>query len=145
MNPLDELWHKLRDHAIAARENAYAPYSGFRVGACLYGTTESGGPVMSSGCNVENLSYGATICAERAAIGDFATRGGRNLERIVVVTQGGVTPCGICRQVLSEFSKATEVDVLCADLDGSYRVHKLSALLPNAFESDDVGRTEPER
>ena len=87
--------------AWAAREQAYAPYSNFQVGAAVL--TKRGD--IFTGCNVENLSYGLTICAERVAIGTMIAAGKRNISRIVVVadTDQPVSPCGACRQVMAEF------------------------------------------
>jgi cytidine deaminase len=115
--------------AQRARERAYAPYSGFRVGAALL--TASGG--VYSGCNVENASYGATICAERSAV-CAAVAAGEHEFKALAVTAGGdlVTPCGICRQVLAEFSKDGGLAVIC-ESGGGYKAYKLSSLLPEAF------------
>ena len=87
--------------AWAAREQAYAPYSNFQVGSAVL--TKCG--EIFTGCNVENLSYGLTICAERVAIGTMIAAGKRDISRIVVVadTDQPVSPCGACRQVMAEF------------------------------------------
>ena len=122
--------------ARAARLRAYAPYSHFRVGAALL-TSE--GEIIS-GCNVENISYGLTNCAERTAI--FAARaagqlgsasGGPTILAVAVVAKGATppTPCGACRQVLAEFGP--QCVVFCANLRGERRTLTMNELLPNAF------------
>lgn len=91
-----------------ARENAYAPYSNFRVGAALLAKS---GDEAFSGCNVENISYGLTNCAERVAIGAAIAQGVTEFEKVVVVadTKTPISPCGACRQVLAEFGVKTIV------------------------------------
>jgi cytidine deaminase len=125
-----ELLERLVDAARRARENAYAPYSEFRVGAAL--ATEDGS--IFSGCNVENASFGATICAERGAIMRMVASGGSSPIACVIVT-GGATPaapCGICRQVLAEFAKDMPI-VLVGD-DDVREETTLAELLPRRFE-----------
>ena len=111
--------------AAAARERAYAPYSRFKVGAAL--RTVSGR--IYTGCNVENVSFGGTICAERTAIVKAVSEGEREFSAIAVVTQTGVSPCGICRQVLLEFAPA--MTVIIADTQGHVRVTSVQELLPD--------------
>ena len=122
--------------AREARHHAYAPYSHFRVGAALL---TSAGEIVS-GCNVENISYGLTNCAERTAI--FTARaagqlgssaGGPTILAIAVVAKGATppTPCGACRQVLAEFGP--QCVVLCANLRGDRRTLTMAELLPNDF------------
>lgn len=113
--------------AKKAREQAYAPYSQHAVGAALL--TASGR--VYSGCNVENASYGLTICAERTAAVTAACDGERDFVAIAVASEHGVTPCGACRQVLSEFGP--DMRVLVAAADGSHRDYRLSELLPDHF------------
>ncbi|MGJ8632572.1 MAG: cytidine deaminase [Luteolibacter sp.] len=98
---------ELVELAWKARENAYAPYSQFKVGAAL---VSNSGQVFP-GCNVENISYGLTNCAERVAIGAAVTAGVREFEKVVVVadTSTPVSPCGACRQVLAEFGVKTVI------------------------------------
>lgn len=114
------------DAAWKARENAHAPYSQFRVGAAL--VTEDGR--VFTGCNVENISYGLTICAERVAIGAAVAAGARDFQAIVVVadTRDPVSPCGACRQVMAEFGVPR---VLLANRGGRVEF-PLDALLPRA-------------
>lgn len=112
--------------AWIAREQAYAPYSNFHVGAAVLG---SNGQVFS-GCNVENISYGLTNCAERVAIGAAIAAGVRKFEKVVVVadTKEPISPCGACRQVLAEFGVKT---VILANRTGSLEF-TLEELLPRA-------------
>jgi cytidine deaminase len=126
--------------ARAARERAYAPYSGFRVGAAL--RTEQG-EVVTAG-NVENASYGLAICAERAAVAAAVALGHRGFEAIAVAGPGPdpVTPCGACRQVLREFPRGPELRVLCAGEAGErLLVTTLGALLPDSFGPDNLEPT----
>ena len=113
--------------AITARERAYAPYSKFKVGAALLTTSGS----IYTGCNIENVAFGATICAERTAIFKAISEGEREFQAIAVATRTGVAPCGICRQVITEF--APDISVVIANTAGHYRVTTLQALLPDAF------------
>lgn len=120
---------KLVAAAREARERAYAPYSGFLVGAALMG--ESG--EIFTGCNMENASYGATICAERVALGSAVAHGQRAFRALAVVTDvdDPAPPCGICRQTLSEF--APDMPVILANLKGKRRVVALAELIPGVF------------
>lgn len=110
-----------------ARDRAYAPYSEFAVGAAL--RTKSG--KVYSGSNVENASYGLTICAERVAIFKAVSAGEREFEALAVVSETGAPPCGACRQVLAEFGRDTKV--IIADLGDSREVHTVGDLLPIEF------------
>jgi cytidine deaminase len=95
------------------------------------------------GCNVENLSYGATICAERAAVtGMLASGSGAKIIQIAVASADGVTPCGICLQVLQEFVANGDVPVACVGENGVVRHYRFRDLLPHGFESANVRRTE---
>ncbi|MGB1287051.1 MAG: cytidine deaminase, partial [Aggregatilineales bacterium] len=110
------------------RENAYAPYSNFKVGAAL----RSASGKVYSGCNVENASYPAGICAERTALVKAISEGQRTFSMIAIVTANGGSPCGICRQMLYEF--APELRVILADMTGTiHHESTLSALLPLGF------------
>ena len=113
--------------ATEARKQAYAPYSHYEVGAALW--TASG--QVYTGCNVENASYGLTICAERTAAVKAVSSGERDFVAIAVVTADGGTPCGACRQVLAEFGP--HMRVLVADAAGNYKTYRLDELLPDAF------------
>ena len=114
--------------AQAARQYAYAPYSHYSVGAALLTTA---GEIIT-GCNVENASYGGTICAERTAAVKAISVGQRDFTAIAVVTANGGAPCGICRQFLYEF--APELLVIIADEAGTVHAEmSLNALLPRGF------------
>lgn len=126
-------WERLVSVAKEARERAYAPYSQYKVGSAILTRTGT----IFGGCNFENASFGACICAERCAIGSMVAAGERAPVACVVVTGGKVpaSPCGICRQVLREF--AEDLPVLLVGLDGSREVTRrkttLKKLLPEAF------------
>ncbi len=125
--------------AAQARENAYAPYSGFSVGAALL--AEDG--AMFSGCNVENASYGLTICAERAAIVRAAAEGKRRFRAIAIVSAGNppAAPCGACRQALAEF--AEDMEILLGGPDGAERERlSLAELLPRRFGPEALEKTK---
>ncbi|MFO7917232.1 MAG: cytidine deaminase [Anaerolineae bacterium] len=113
--------------ALEARERAYAPYSQFAVGAAV--RTASGRTF--SGCNVENASFGLTVCAERVAIWKAVSVGERALSALAVVSEGGATPCGTCRQVMSEFVE--DMIVLVADTEDHVWATSLRDLLPDPF------------
>ncbi len=120
--------------ASAARDRAHAPYSRYHVGAAVL--TKSGR--IFAGCNVENATYGATVCAERNAIGAMVAAGEREPVACVVVTAGPTpgTPCGICRQVLSEFAADMPITLVAVDAAGhavARSQERLAALLPKAF------------
>ena len=127
---LDEsLRQQLLAAARRAREAAYAPYSNFTVGAAVLTATGE----IFSGCNLENASLGATICAERVAIFTAVAAGWRNFTALAVIadTPEPVAPCGLCRQVLAEFSP--DCQVLMANLAGQWRLVNLQELFPLAF------------
>ena len=122
--------------ARKAAEHSYCPYSHYRVGAALLA---SDGTVYA-GCNVENASYGLTICAERAAMFKAVGEGRREFKALALVagTQGNAgTPCGACRQVLAEFC-SPDMPVVCAALDGTIALHtSVGDLLPHGFSKAD--------
>lgn len=122
---------KLIEAAKKARANAYAPYSGFQVGAAVLGKDG----LIFTGCNVENASYSLTICAERAAVFKAVCAGTTGFDAIAVVTELDVpaAPCGACRQILAEFSP--EMEVIMANTRGESRTATLRELLPLAFDS----------
>jgi cytidine deaminase len=118
---------ELQQVAEQAQKKAYAPYSGFAVGAALLATDGT----IYAGCNVENASYGLTICAERNAIAHAVACGAQHFTAVAVVTENGVTPCGACRQVLAEFGP--RMTVIVADTRGNRQIYAMSELLPDAF------------
>ncbi len=125
----DAVRQQLLDQARQARERAYAPYSHFRVGAAALTTTGK----IFSGCNIENASYGATICAERVAIFAAVAAGCRDLTSLAVITDTPepAAPCGLCRQVLAEFNP--DCLVIMGTTSGLWRLANLKELLPLAF------------
>ena len=120
--------------AIEARRNAYAPYSQFSVGAALLSRD---GQVFL-GANVENASYGLTVCAERIAIFNAVSQGVVEFEALAVVTERGASCCGACRQVIREFS--TDLPVYLGKEDGEFEVTRLDKLLPGSFGPENLGR-----
>jgi cytidine deaminase len=118
--------------AQAARGKAYAPYSHYDVGAALL--TASG--QVFTGCNVENAAYPMTICAERTAIVKAVSEGQREFIAIAIATRDGGSPCGACRQVMSEF--APHLRVLLADDAGHIRRFVLDRLLPESFGPESL-------
>jgi cytidine deaminase len=126
----------LRERALAAMERAYAPYSNFRVGAALLSTDGS----ISEGCNVENAAYPAGMCAERGAVSTAVARGSRTFETIVIATDAEepTPPCGICRQVLEEFSP--HLLVVSCTRSGREARWSLDELLPKAFTPRSLQR-----
>jgi len=126
----------LRERALAAMERAYAPYSGFRVGAALLASDGS----VSEGCNVENAALPAGICAERAAVAAAVTRGNRSFDAVLIATEADepTPPCGMCRQVLNEFSP--HVLVIAATRNGREARWTLDELFPKAFTAHSLDR-----
>ena len=131
---MDDIKDKLINAARAVRENAYAPYSGFKVGAAILA---EGGNIYA-GCNVENASYGLTICAERNAMGALIAGGEKRPVSIAIVAKDGVTcpPCGACRQVLMEFNP--DLEIILESGDNGYEFFKLSEILPLSFSTKDI-------
>ncbi|MBU3189697.1 cytidine deaminase [Clostridium bowmanii] len=128
-------YKKLAKSAIDARENAYVPYSKFKVGAAV--VTEDGS--IYTGCNIENASYGATNCAERTAIFKAVSEGHRKIKAIAIV--GDMTtntyPCGICRQVIAEFA-TEDIQIILVKNEDSYIIKTMEEILPGAFTKEDL-------
>jgi cytidine deaminase len=123
----------LVERSLAARQRAYAPYSGYAVGAallCIDGT-------VVEGCNVENASFGATICAERVALTAAVAQGQRSISAIAIATRDGGMPCGICRQVMAELGP--EMTVYVTDQEGIYRTFTMDDILPHRFYASSLG------
>jgi cytidine deaminase len=135
---VDVQLQELFEAARLARERAYAPYSGFTVGAAV----ATGGGAVFAGCNVENAAYPVGTCAEAAAIAAMVAAGERRIAAILVLGGGEalVTPCGACRQRIREFA-APDAKVHAADAGGVRRSFSLDALLPFAFGPDNLSRS----
>ena len=128
-------YEALMNLAAKARENAYTPYSHFRVGAALLASSGK----IYTGCNIENASYSPTNCAERTAVFKAVYEGEREFAAIAIVSdsKNPTAPCGVCRQVLAEFCEA-DMPVICANRDGEYEIMTLSALIPMVFTKKDM-------
>lgn len=116
--------------ARQAQKNSYSPYSGFKVGAALLTRDNK----IYTGCNVENSSYGASICAERTAIVKAVSEGEKNFIKIAIVSDSNdlTYPCGICLQIISEFMP--EGEIILADKNNNAQIYKVSQFLPYAFK-----------
>lgn len=133
MEPAAIDWEELGRAALAVQLRAHAPYSGYPVGAALL---VASGRIFS-GCNVENASYGLSICAERSVIVQMVAAGEARPVALAVVTPGPIigTPCGTCRQTLAEFAEDLPIQLLVSDKATPPRITTLSALLPDAFRA----------
>lgn len=123
--------------AFEAREKAYAPYSGFRVGAALLCSDGS----IFTGCNIENASYSATNCAERTAFFTAISKGQRDFVAIAIVggkdkEQAKPSPCGICLQVMAEFCDFEKFEIITAKNENEYEIRKLGEYLPYGFTEE---------
>ena len=129
---------EMLEAAIKGWRNASAPYSNFRVGAALRGTGESGQQIIFSGCNVENATYGLTVCAERVALFKAISEGARNFTEILIYTEATevTPPCGACRQLLWEY--AGDIPVTSRNSSGASKTWKLRDLLPEAFGPNNL-------
>jgi cytidine deaminase len=129
----DEVIRQLYEQAVKVREKAYVPYSGFKVGAALLGKSGK----IFTGCNVENVSYGLTVCAERNAFFKAVSEGETSFAVLLVVadTPQPVSPCGACRQVMAEFG---DFEVILSNL--SYQIKRMFVheLLPYSFDKDNL-------
>ena len=122
---------RLVEAALRARENAHAPFSGFKVGAAI----EDAGGGIHTGCNVENATYGLTMCAERVAVFKAISEGARKFKRVAVAadTEALTPPCGACRQVLWEF--CGDVELTLVNLHGKTETLRLKDLFPRPFDA----------
>ncbi len=122
---MDHLIEKARD----AMKASYSPYSGFKVGACL----EAEDGTLYTGCNIESVSYTPTLCAERCALAKGVSEGAKRFTKVAIVNSGeGFSwPCGVCRQMLAEFS--SDMQVIVADRDDNVETVPLSELIPKVF------------
>jgi cytidine deaminase len=129
-------WAELERRALEVQPRAHAPYSGYQVGAAI----QSASGAIFAGCNVENASYGLSLCAERSAILQMVAAGEREPVAVVVVTRGPTpgTPCGACRQTLTEFARDLPVRLVVRGSPTATRTTTLAALLPDAFRPEMV-------
>ncbi|OAJ33805.1 cytidine deaminase [Piscirickettsia salmonis] len=119
----------LRQHAIAAAKHAYSPYSQAKVGSAILTTNSQ----IYSGCNVENSSFGATICAERSAIMQMISQTGQTqIDKVYIYTRAGWPPCGLCRQVISEFA-TIDTEIIIGNEEGQEKHLPFSQLFPLAY------------
>lgn len=125
----------LVEKAIEARSKAYVPYSKFQVGAAILTSNDN----LFLGCNIENASYGLTNCAERTAIFKAVSEGDTEIKAIAVVadTEGPVSPCGACRQVIAEFA-TEDTKIYLTNLQGDMKEATISEILPGYFSSKDL-------
>jgi cytidine deaminase len=137
----DRRLRRLLVAAIGARKRAHAPYSGFPVGAALLGDDGR----VYAGCNVENSSYGLTVCAERNAVGQAVARGATRVLALAVVADTPVPtpPCGMCLQTLAEFADG-DLPILLAGVNGAREVTTLDALLPRRFDRSYLAGAKPQ-
>lgn len=127
----------LREKAILNSKLAHAPYSNAHIGSAL----ETINGDMYAGCNIENSSYGGTVCAERVAIWKaMSEKGATKIKRIYVYSKDGWPPCGLCRQVMSEFADEN-MEVIIGDGAGTEKIFKFSELLPLSFTPDYLIKT----
>ena len=126
---------ELLEAARTVRNHAYAPYSGYKVGAAI----RDGQGRVFVGCNVENISYGGTICAERHAIGAMVAAGGTSMTALAVATLDGGAPCGLCLQSIAEFA-ASDLPIALVDQAGEVMTGILGEFLPRSFASHAVAR-----
>lgn len=127
-------YKKLINKAKNVQKNAYSPYSKFKVGACVLTKNNN----YYCGVNVENASYGATICAERNAINNAISNGEKEFIAIAITSSSKdyTFPCGICRQYLTEFNK--DIKIIVAKNENEYKIYTLEDLVPNYFSIKDI-------
>lgn len=128
-----EVYKELLAFAEQAAEHSYSPYSKFAVGAAVL--CEDG--KVYCGTNVENASYGLTMCAERVALFTAVSNGSKNIKAVAVYSKNGdLMPCGACRQVISEFSKKT--DIVYKDKNNKIKIESINSLLPKCFNKKSL-------
>lgn len=125
--------HDLRDKAHDASTRSHSPYSKAKVGAAL----ETADGKIYQGCNIENASFGGTVCAERVAIWKAVSEGHKKIKRIYVFTQDGWPPCGMCLQVMTEFADEN-LEITIGDKNGKETTKRLNELLPCAFTPEHM-------
>ncbi len=127
---------KLIKEAISAREKAYCPYSNFKVGAAALFEDEN----IYTGCNIENASYGATNCAERTAIFNGVSKGNKVLKELALIgdTNNYTYPCGICRQVITEFAESKDMKIYIIKNENDYIEKTLEEIMPGSFTGKDL-------
>lgn len=125
--------HQMHAEALKAMKNAYAPYSNFYVGSCALGDDDN----CYVGCNVENVSYGLTICAERNAINTMIASGGKKIKAIVIIANCDkiIVPCGACRQVMSELADP-DMKIYMFNRAGDCKISTIAELLPYSFNTE---------
>lgn len=132
-----DIYKIMYEKALEASKNAYAPYSNFKVGACVL--MKDG--TLIQGCNVENASYGLSNCAERTAIFTAIAKGYKkgDFDKLIEIgnTDGLCYPCGACRQVMAEFFDKDD-EIICGNYKGEYKVYRLEELLPYSFNKEDL-------
>jgi cytidine deaminase len=133
-NTVKKEYKKLINEAEKARKRAYTPYSKFKVGAAVLSVDGK----IFTGCNIENASFGLAVCAERVAIFKAISEGSTKFEAIAVIgdTDKPCSPCGACRQVISEFGEG--ITLIMANLKGDIKIKKIKELLPEAFGKNDL-------
>lgn len=119
--------------ALDASTRSYSPYSKAKVGAAI--VTEDG--KIYQGCNIENASFGGTVCAERVAIWKAVSEGHKKIKQVYVYTEAGWPPCGMCLQVMTEFA-SLDLEITCCDKNGNAKTKKLGEMLPSAFTPDHM-------
>lgn len=131
---MNKNYKKLITEAEKARKRAYAPYSKFKVGAAVL----SADGKIFTGCNIENASFGLALCAERVAIFKAISEGSTKFKAIAIIgdTDKPCSPCGACRQVISEFGE--DIPLIMANLKGDVKIKKIKELLPEAFGKNDL-------
>ncbi|MCX7772115.1 MAG: cytidine deaminase [Clostridia bacterium] len=132
---MDAQAQELVSLAVKAKESAYAPYSGFHVGAALLADNGK----IYTGCNIENASFGATICAERTAIVKAVSDGARQILAIAISSdsKAATMPCGICRQTMSEFC-ASDMPMYLSNREGQFETYSFDQILPHSFRQSDL-------